>query len=381
MSLLTARSNRSVRRLVALAGALFTLASAPLCADLLVVEVKTDYLPGEDFISAHVQACRHPAGTHCVEASRSAFSTETSSYLVGHRIAEFDVAAGHDYMVTVLLLGSGGNTRASQRVIVNFDGPFVTTVLIVKPQTEATKKSESFVDRDGDGRLSDGDILRYEVRLERAERFTDTPGPGGRLVAGSVVTSHGTVDRGNAAGDTSIQVDDLEEAGSAPVTITFDVEVDGVVVNQGTAWVDGIGQDRRTAIVPTDDPDTPDILGDPTIRRLECSIGDCMKRLGACEAARKTCEAARQRLQDQLDAITADPDGDRVPAVLDLCLSTPAGAAIDDRGCSQDQFCRRINLFAPSGAAICRRADWKSDEPLDTNPHDCRPSGTACVQE
>ena len=93
-----------------------------------------------------------------------------------------------------------------------------------------------------------------------------------------------------------------------------------------------------------------------------------MKRLTTCEAARKTCEAARQRLQDQLDAITADPDGDRVPAVLDLCLSTPAGAAIDERGCSQDQFCRRINLFAPSGAAICRRADWKSDEPRPPIP-------------
>jgi len=59
-----------------------------------------------------------------------------------------------------------------------------------------------------------------------------------------------------------------------------------------------------------------------------------------------------------------DQDGDGVPDSLDDCPSTPAGMAVDRAGCSQEQFCGRVDATTRPGKRTCRRSDWKNDEPI-----------------
>jgi hypothetical protein len=255
---------------------------------------------------------------------------------------------------------------ARRQVSLDLRGNRVTTVLMVKPTGTAQKTVELLADNDGNGAVSAGDLLRYTVVVDGdVARFGDDPGPGLRLVIGSVTTSFGRVTRGNSGPEFLVVVDELSGA-PGPVTITFDCEVMPWLENQG--WLE-LGYPTETPSVyaltgiPTDNPDTS-VVGDATRTPIICSGGQsCVEDLAACQRER--------------DALLADPDRDGVPAVLDLCKRTPGGAAVDDRGCSQDQFCQRIDAERPAGGEICRRADWRGDEPL-TDPADCRPLFGAC---
>ena len=381
-------TTRRGRALVALSAATIFVAVAPrpaTAAENLFVDLRTDYRPGEDFTSIHVIACEHPGPGRCTEASRRpVFTSERDAFLVGVRVAEMSLPPGRGlYMVTASLSNADGASMARRQILLDFrGGRFVMTFVFARPLISADKKAELAVDRDGDGALSSGDVLRYEVVVRNAGGFTDVPGPGGRLVPGSVTTSHGTVSEGNDPGDTAVEVRGLEDAGSGGAVITFDVEVEAVVTNQGVAFIDRNPRDSSwsLAIEPTDDPDT-EAPRDPTIRVVACSLGSCEKERAACERDLETCREDRQQLKDQLTALLADTDGDGVPAVLELCAATAAGAAVDDRGCSLVQFCGRVDLGAPAGELACKRADWLGDEPALSEPHDCRPSGGSCVPE
>jgi hypothetical protein len=65
-----------------------------------------------------------------------------------------------------------------------------------------------------------------------------------------------------------------------------------------------------------------------------------------------------------------DGDGDGEPDVSDQCPGTPAGGPVDDSGCSIDQFCDGIDVSTRFGRRLCRRADWRNDEPIG-RPRDC----------
>jgi hypothetical protein len=65
--------------------------------------------------------------------------------------------------------------------------------------------------------------------------------------------------------------------------------------------------------------------------------------------------------------LDADADGDGEHDRTDACPATPAGADVDQAGCSLAQFCHSVS--APS-AAVCNKSDWQNDEPLG-NPKDC----------
>jgi len=63
--------------------------------------------------------------------------------------------------------------------------------------------------------------------------------------------------------------------------------------------------------------------------------------------------------------VVDDADGDGEPDTTDRCASTPRGAGIDGDGCSTEQFCSQQSV------QVCRRADFRNDEPLSKQPRDC----------
>lgn len=80
------------------------------------------------------------------------------------------------------------------------------------------------------------------------------------------------------------------------------------------------------------------------------------------------CEAD---LAQCLSAGIPDADGDSEADPTDKCPDTPAGAAVDDAGCSLTQFCSAIDVTTHYGKHACLRSDWKNDEPRKLFPRDC----------
>ena len=103
---------------------------------------------------------------------------------------------------------------------------------------------------------------------------------------------------------------------------------------------DGVGDDCDPF---PDDPDN--------------DLQQCLLDLGECEAGNPP----------------ADTDGDGEADSTDRCPMTPAAAAVDDAGCSQEEFCGLITFERKIGRrmATCNALDWKNDERLG-NPMDCR---------
>ena len=76
-------------------------------------------------------------------------------------------------------------------------------------------------------------------------------------------------------------------------------------------------------------------------------------------------------LGECLDA-AVDTDGDGIPDDHDACPGTPSGVEVDRAGCSHAQFCGAIDVTAKNGKKICKKSDWKNDEPLMTGKQaDC----------
>jgi uncharacterized repeat protein (TIGR01451 family) len=145
-------------------------------------------------------------------------------------------------------------------------------ILVTDPMLDAEKTVELFTDADGDGAPSPGDTLQYAVTITNmgstaasGVTFKDTPDPNNTLIAGSVQTTQGTVISGNAAGDTSVEVDvGLMPAGST-VTVTFWATIDDTIP-VGTTQLSNQGQVSSDQLPdePTDDPNTP-LEDDPTV--------------------------------------------------------------------------------------------------------------------
>lgn len=78
-----------------------------------------------------------------------------------------------------------------------------------------------------------------------------------------------------------------------------------------------------------------------------------------------------------LDALTLnvgpDQDADGEADGSDRCPGTTVSAAIDDAGCSLEQFCAKVDATTTAGKAICKKVDWRNDEPaMKPKERDCR---------
>jgi len=67
----------------------------------------------------------------------------------------------------------------------------------------------------------------------------------------------------------------------------------------------------------------------------------------------------------------ADEDGDGKLDESDRCPGTREDQAVDDAGCSVEQFCTSFEVRRGRDAFRCLRADWRNDEPLRRRPRDC----------
>lgn len=84
-------------------------------------------------------------------------------------------------------------------------------------------------------------------------------------------------------------------------------------------------------------------------------VPDCEADLAQCEADLTECLA---------NSIVPDQDGDGEADATDTCPDTPEGAEVDQAGCSLEQFCTAIDATTPQGVRICKKSDWRNDEPL-----------------
>lgn len=139
------------------------------------------------------------------------------------------------------------------------------------PRVVASKTAALQVDQNSNGIVNAGDTLRYQVVIRNLGSaiatnliFNDTPDSNTSLVNGSVTTTQGAINGGNA-GIPPIDVALGSLNPDASATVTFDVTINdplaagvAVVVNQGVVSGDDLPD------VPTDDP-TVDGPEDPTV--------------------------------------------------------------------------------------------------------------------
>jgi uncharacterized repeat protein (TIGR01451 family) len=144
------------------------------------------------------------------------------------------------------------------------DDPTITPVkgVAIDP---ALKTSSLIADLDGNGGVSSGDILLYQVTFWNNGNmdatgviFTDTPDPHTRLVAGTVVTTKGSVTRGNTDGDTSVEVyvGDVQGYSLEMITISFQVSVGSLPGYVHYIYNQGVVSSNEESPVLTDDPTT-----------------------------------------------------------------------------------------------------------------------------
>lgn len=81
--------------------------------------------------------------------------------------------------------------------------------------------------------------------------------------------------------------------------------------------------------------------------------------------------SADGRVLAQTMCIDADEDGEADDT--DHCPGTATGRPVDDAGCSVTEFCATIDVTSKLGARICKKADWRNDEPfMRGRDADCR---------
>jgi uncharacterized repeat protein (TIGR01451 family) len=144
--------------------------------------------------------------------------------------------------------------------------------VVVTSGLEVSKRDVLFGDRDQDGVVSPGDVLRYEMVITNGGNvaatdvhFSDTPGAYTSLVVGSVESSQGTVLHGNDSGDTTVAVDVGTLPAGASATVSFQEIIDDPLP-AGLELVSNQAQVSSGNLPPalSDDPDSSDD-GDPTI--------------------------------------------------------------------------------------------------------------------
>ena len=230
-----------------------------------------------------------------------------------------------------------------------------------RPLLSAAKSAVLLVDADGDGVVSPGDLVRYQLMFLNQGNaatpvvsFADTLDPASALAAGTVAASQGQVTTGNGPADRAVAVrlGLLPPGGSAALAFTAVVrealpaEVKELV-NQGLVIQEGAGS------LATDDPGTPQ-LGDATRTPL----------------ARPPVSGLSGRVWEDLDGDGVQETGEPPLAAVKIRLLDEAGRALASEATGTDGSYRfpgltageyRVRFEQPSGWSWTP-ADRGSDE-------------------
>jgi hypothetical protein len=128
------------------------------------------------------------------------------------------------------------------------------------------------------------------------------------------------------------------------------------------------------------DSDTIGDVCDPFPNEPNNDLAQCLVDLAdmtsdhdACHEELETADAALEAANAQLAAAIADADGDGRRDLDDACADTAEGADVDQGGCSAVQFCEAIVATTKDGQKICKKADWRNDEPtMKKSEADCQ---------
>jgi uncharacterized repeat protein (TIGR01451 family) len=154
------------------------------------------------------------------------------------------------------------------------------TLLTAASSIQLTKRDLIFLDANGDNLVSPGDTLLYALQLVNQGnvaatdlRLTDAVDPRSTLVAGTVRTTTGAVQQGNAPGDTAVALQFDTLAPGARIDADFRVMVGAggqpELSNQAVVRYHDPGATQgEPLMVLSDDPDTA-AANDPTITPLQ----------------------------------------------------------------------------------------------------------------
>jgi hypothetical protein len=175
-------------------------------------------------------------------------------------------------------------------------------------------------------------------------------------------------------------------AGQYQLTVTtvpepVDTDGDGV-----TDELDNCPADANADQLDTD-ADTIGDVCDPFPNDPNNGLAQCLADLAEVTADHDACHADLEVMAEELTTTTAalaaataalasanaDTDADGRRDQEDACADTAAGAAVDQGGCSLALFCEAIDATTRSGAKVCKKADWRNDEPvMKKRDADCR---------
>jgi hypothetical protein len=119
------------------------------------------------------------------------------------------------------------------------------------------------------------------------------------------------------------------------------------------------------------DSDTIGDVCDPFPNEPNNDLAQCLSDLAEVTADHDACHEELETTSGELDTTkaalvtaNADSDSDGRRDQEDACPETVAGADVDQGGCSVEQFCTAIDATTKTGQKVCKKADWRNDEPI-----------------
>ncbi|MAQ16104.1 MAG: hypothetical protein CMN30_15105 [Sandaracinus sp.] len=321
------------------------------------VDVRTDYRPGRDFVGTKttIVPMAGDAGTD-VEAEER-LGTE-GDFLAGERIANFSGLGPGIHLVSVSLIGSGGEVVSSRRVSADVRGSSTVTVVITQSCRDQVCPAEG--DDDSLTECAGGRCVDPRCSPEAPELCGDRCESDGECPAASACT------RGVCTDGTCLVAPDDDSCGAARICDLEDgcVSIDGSCAPRESLCDDGVDEDCD-GVTDCADPDCAGASCDDGVfcnGPDHCEAGRCAAHEGSsCE---RLCDEGGRRCVDCND------DGNCGAPVEGAW--GPCEAAIDD--CS-GQGVRRREVRVPT----C--VDGGCTEVTTTQTEACpvpRPEGSAC---